>query len=286
MEDELAKQRLEEEMKKIQLETEEERKAKMRALIGEDAENVGARKKGVDDSVQKWSEKGKHHPEQSSVQAVEQRGDTVKSVKQAYADQLKANATKGKHMDDFDEGEAAQPHHLSPEEIKKRFAKRTSDVPALFGSSGTGTSSQEKGNDDEPQPPPEESYKSEFSSIESEEETMVGREKHIKITGIDLQGRKMTKTKIILPKVEGKTVQQGSRPANPDNQLEPKEWDGTFHSFEDIRQRRVEDLIDTQHREQYLSPEDFEAHFKMTKEAFAKFPKWKRDKIKKDLYLF
>jgi hypothetical protein len=284
IEDELARQRLEEEMKKIQLETEEKRKAKMRALIGEDADDVGARKKHVDESVQKWAEKGTHHNERSSVQAVEHKGDTIKAAKEAYADNLKANTTKGKNLHNVDEGEETQPHHLSQDATKK-FERPSSDVPTLFGSKSTATSSQAQEVEEEPQQPQEASYKSDFASIDSEEVTMVGLEKHIKITGTDLHGRKMTKTKIILPKVEGKTVQQGAKPANPENQLEPKDWDGTYHSLEDIQQRRAEG-IDKHNREQYLSPEDFEAIFKMTKEAFAKSPKWKRDKVKKDLYLF
>eukprot|EP00980_Cylindrotheca_fusiformis_P016163 scaffold4805_cov136-Cylindrotheca_fusiformis.AAC.18 len=273
MQDELARQRLEEEMRKIQLETEAKRKAKMRALIGDTAEDVGSRKKGVDESVQKWSEKGKH----SSLKV--ETGDAVKSAKQAYAENLKANAIKGKqYLEDLEEGESAEP--TTP---IRRFQKPAPDISSiLYGSDGEPSKEEA---DDDPDVPPEEAYKKEFSSIESEEVTMVGLEKHIKIVGTDLQGRKMTKTKIILPKMGGKAAEGNSRPANPDNQLEPKDWDGTFHSLEDIQQRRVEG-IDTQNREQYLSPEDFEASFNMTKEAFAKLPKWKRDKMKQALYLF
>ncbi|KAJ9565432.1 hypothetical protein OSB04_001398 [Centaurea solstitialis] len=44
--------------------------------------------------------------------------------------------------------------------------------------------------------------------------------------------------------------------------------------------------IDFKNREAYLSPEDFEAVFKMTKEAFYKFPRWKQDQLKKKVDLF
>jgi hypothetical protein len=68
--------------------------------------------------------------------------------------------------------------------------------------------------------------------------------------------------------------------------LRPKGWDGqTYHSLVDLRQRRVEG-IDMKKREQYLSPEEFQKAFKMTKEEFAVCPKWKRDKLKSGLHMY
>jgi hypothetical protein len=67
--------------------------------------------------------------------------------------------------------------------------------------------------------------------------------------------------------------------------LTPNNWDGKYYSLVDLRQRRVEG-IDKHNREQYLSPKDFEAAFGMSKEEFARCPKWKRDKLKGGLSLF
>ena len=78
---------------------------------------------------------------------------------------------------------------------------------------------------------------------------------------------------------------KSSGPGN--NPLTPSNWDGTtFYSLVDLRQRRVPKDIDWKNREQYLSPSDFQDAFHMTKEEFAKQPKWKRDKLKQGLYLF
>lgn len=60
---------------------------------------------------------------------------------------------------------------------------------------------------------------------------------------------------------------------------------GKFYALADLQAQRVEG-IDNTGREQYLSPEDFLATFSMTKEEFAKLPKWKRDKAKTTLNLF
>ncbi|KAL3930550.1 MAG: hypothetical protein SGBAC_011717 [Bacillariaceae sp.] len=271
--DDIARKRVEEEMKKIQLETEEKRKAKMKKLIGDDAVNVGARKKGVDESFQKFAEKGTHKVEVPDIQATKHHGNAIQSKKEAFAKQVVENATKAKKADDEGEGEAPLDAERA-EEIRKKFAKPKSEVPEVEA-----PASEEDGETS----PEEAAFREGFSSIESEETTMVGRDKHIRITGTDLEGRKFTKTKIFLPKVEGKTVLQGKQPSKPGE--EPPEWDGHFHSLEDIQQRRVEN-IDSQHREMYLSPEDFETHFKMTKGAFTTLPKWKKDKLKKALYLF
>lgn len=277
--DDIARKRVEEEMKKIQLETEEKRKAKMKKLIGDDAINVGARKKGVDESFQKFAEKGTHKVEVPDIHATKHHGNAIQSKKEAFAKQVEENATKAKKASDEGEGEAPLDAERA-EEIRKKFAKPKSEVPAAEEEEEAPAAEE-----DAETSPEEAAFREGFSSIESEETTMVGRDKHIRITGTDLEGRKFTKTKIFLPKVEGKTVLQGKQPSNNSGEEEPPDWDGHFHSLEDIQQRRVEN-IDSQHREMYLSPEDFQTHFKMTKGAFTTLPKWKKDKLKKALYLF
>jgi hypothetical protein len=61
--------------------------------------------------------------------------------------------------------------------------------------------------------------------------------------------------------------------------------DGKYYPLADLQQKKV-DGINNAHREQYLSPADFAEYFKMTKEEFARCPKWKRDKTKRSLSLF
>ena len=46
------------------------------------------------------------------------------------------------------------------------------------------------------------------------------------------------------------------------------------------------DGIDVTKREEYLSPSEFDAVFKMSKAEFAALPKWKRDGLKRKLDLF
>jgi hypothetical protein len=282
MNDDYQRKRLAEEMAKIQLETAQKRKEAQRALIGSAAEDVGKRKQQVGESVQRWCEKGKTHAELPSINvaSAEQVAERIKAYKQAYADNFERNANKGKHE------VISQGNQLS-EEQRKKFDD-PSYVPTIFGGGGD-SNNQSVADDDSPASPQEDLYKSEFASIDSEEVKMFGLEQHIRITGIDHHGRKLTKTKIILPKVQGGTVNQGqhNKPtnSNPKNKLEPANWDGEYHSLVDIRQRRVEG-IDKNYREQYLSPEDFHEVFKMDKEAFMKLPKWKRDKMKRDMHLF
>ncbi|KAL3935311.1 MAG: hypothetical protein SGBAC_009139, partial [Bacillariaceae sp.] len=48
-----------------------------------------------------------------------------------------------------------------------------------------------------------------------------------------------------------------------------------YYSLAQLQAKSV-DGIDGAYREKYLSPKDFEAHFKMTKEEFYKLPRWKQ----------
>jgi hypothetical protein len=287
-EDELARQRVEEEMKKIQLESKQKRKQGMRALLGETAQDVATRKKGVDESIQEWAGKGTHND--STEKTVEVAADVVKARKMAYTENLKKNANKGKtEQHDTDNVFQDASYKLS-EEKKKDLFESISGVPALFGAPALDQTA-------EVAPPNEDSYKSEFASIENEEVTMVGSEKHITITGMNHDGRKIIKTKIILPKVQAKTVSQNqskrstttttttaSKTTNV-NADTSRNADGQFYSLVDIRQGRVEG-IDKSRREQFLSAEDFESTFGMKKEEFMVLPKWKRDKLKRELRLF
>jgi hypothetical protein len=69
------------------------------------------------------------------------------------------------------------------------------------------------------------------------------------------------------------------------NDSMPSDWDEKYHTIDDLRLSKIPGLDNTR-REKYLSPEDFQEYFKLTKEEFAKFPKWKRDKAKRKLGLF
>jgi hypothetical protein len=95
--------------------------------------------------------------------------------------------------------------------------------------------------------------------------------------------------------MKGKEVDPGSIPsmcqttglleATTTNTTPVVRVDGEFYPLADLQAKSVEG-IDNTSREQYLSPEDFSATFSMTKEEFAKQPKWKRDKAKVSLKLF
>ena len=65
----------------------------------------------------------------------------------------------------------------------------------------------------------------------------------------------------------------------------PENWDGQYYSVDDLKQQKISGLDYTK-REAYLSPADFEGLFQMTKEEFAKLPKWKRDKAKTSAGMF
>ena len=69
---------------------------------------------------------------------------------------------------------------------------------------------------------------------------------------------------------------------------EPSSFQGSldkFYPLTDLQQKKVQGIDDSR-REQYLSPDDFVASFKMSKEEFAKLPKWRRDQAKRNLNLF
>jgi hypothetical protein len=55
--------------------------------------------------------------------------------------------------------------------------------------------------------------------------------------------------------------------------------------LEDL-QNNIYSEADVAHKEAYLSPEDFEKIFNMTKDEFDKLAKWKREKAKKAAGLF
>eukprot|EP00529_Nitzschia_sp_RCC80_P028283 CAMPEP_0113461674 /NCGR_PEP_ID=MMETSP0014_2-20120614/11671_1 /TAXON_ID=2857 /ORGANISM="Nitzschia sp." /LENGTH=266 /DNA_ID=CAMNT_0000353459 /DNA_START=211 /DNA_END=1012 /DNA_ORIENTATION=+ /assembly_acc=CAM_ASM_000159 len=60
-----------------------------------------------------------------------------------------------------------------------------------------------------------------------------------------------------------------------------------FYTLVEVRQRRVEISSHYKNRrEEFLSSEEFQKAFDMTKLEFVKQPKWKRDKLKQSLYLF
>jgi hypothetical protein len=282
-EDELAKLRIAEEQKKIIQSTGRTRKLKQRQMIGEQAEEINQRKDHVEDAKKEWSSKG---PEGHAHGADEIEPQVATKAKHQYANNLQTFAKKGQHEEPNKAGEL-------PQDLKAKYDKPKFKMPSLFRK-------KNKTPDDADADAPKDKtagqpikYAEEFYKIEKEEVKMVGTSKHITITGIDQSGRRVTKTKIILPEQVGETKiqsQQGGLRQGGDeaasNQLLPSNFDGTYYSLVDIRQRRVPNNLDKNHREQYLSPEDFEKTFGMTKEAFSKVPKWKRDNLKRDLHLY
>eukprot|EP00934_Nitzschia_sp_Nitz4_P003888 Nitzschia sp. Nitz4//scaffold207_size38617//8469//9302//NITZ4_007673-RA/size38617-processed-gene-0.9-mRNA-1//1//CDS//3329541599//3878//frame0 len=273
--DELARQRIQEEANKIISETGRSRKLKQRGFIGDQAQDIHNRKTDVEVAKKVWSVKGTEGQTHGS--------DTIESnvatkAKQAY----QASLEKQKQAVS---SPTPKKGGLS-NDLKGKFDK-PSTTPSLFGKSGI------KQPKDSAPPANNTLYSDGFAKIEKQEEKMVGTAKHITTTGIDAAGRRVTKTKIILPEQVGETKAQHQQKesgnedkgAESNNKLLPSNWDGTYYSLSDIRQRKAPG-VDKNNREQYLSPEEFQQVFKMTKEEFAKLPKWKRDNLKRDLHLF
>jgi hypothetical protein len=217
-----ARRRIEEEMQKIQSSTNHNRIAKQKALIGEQAEPVGARKKGVAQSLEDFNKKGTNTTVDTSDIAVE-----IGAVKKEYSTNLDRFNAKGKSAHPTTESGAL------PDELHSKFEKEK-NVPTLFAATP---------------------YKVKGAAAEAESPAPEA--------ALDTSGKHVAALAA----------------------LRPKGWDGvTYHSLVDLRQRRVEG-IDMKNREQYLSPEEFQKTFKMTKGEFAVCPKWKRDKLKGGLHL-
>lgn len=269
--DELARLRIEEEAKKVISTTSRTRKLKQRELVGEEAEDIHLRKDHVEDAKKTWSTKGTEGQTHGS-ETIEQ--NIANKAKQAYEENVKKFGEKGK----------SEPLPVSPvrQDLKKKFDK-PANIPAIFNKSSIKQPKDSTPSNNST------TYSDGFAKIEKQEVKMVGTSKHITTTGLDAAGRRVTKTKIILPEQVGETKaqhQQGAHNvAESNNKLMPTSWDGKYYSLTDIRQRKVHG-VDKNNREQYLSPDDFEATFKMSKEDFSKQPKWKRDKMKQDLHLF
>uniref|UniRef100_A0A7S3VK74 HP domain-containing protein n=1 Tax=Dunaliella tertiolecta TaxID=3047 RepID=A0A7S3VK74_DUNTE len=56
--------------------------------------------------------------------------------------------------------------------------------------------------------------------------------------------------------------------------------------YEELILLRLEDSIDVTRKEDYLSQEEFEKVFEMTRETYEKLPGWKRVQAKKRVHLF
>jgi Villin headpiece domain len=271
-----ARRRIEEEANKVISRTRLSRKLQQQELIGgENAEEIHLRKDRVEIAKKNWSIKGTEG-QSHGAEAIEL--NLAEKAKRDYEENLKKFNEKGKPpMDPIMDSRP-----LSPE-VTKRFVKPTTDLPTLFGSKVSIKQPKDS------QASNGTNYSDEFSKIEKVEEKIVGNSKHITTIGIDQAGRRVTKTKIILPEQVGATKaqhQQGTtNTTESEKNVTPPSWDGTFYSLTDIRQNKVAG-IDKNNRERYLSPQEFEDVFHMTKEEFSKMPKWKRDNMKRDLHLF
>jgi len=71
----------------------------------------------------------------------------------------------------------------------------------------------------------------------------------------------------------------------PAPSLSEPEYDGPWYSADDLRRQRIPDLDYTK-REIYLSPEEFQEIFAMTREEYYEMPKWKQTKLKRSKKLF
>jgi len=63
--------------------------------------------------------------------------------------------------------------------------------------------------------------------------------------------------------------------------------EGETIAFEELRAgKELPTNVDTNRKEIYLSDDDFATHLKMGRSDFERLPKWKKDKIKKELGIF
>lgn len=268
-----ARRRIEEEANLVISRTRQTRKLKQKELIGGNAEEINLRKDRVEVAKQNWNIKGTEG-QSHGAETIER--NLAEKAKREYEENLKKFTEKGK-------SEPIETLPISPE-ITKRFVKPDTDLPTLFSKASIKQPKDSHASNNT-------NYADGFSRIDKVEEKMVGNDKYITTTGIDQSGRKVTKTKIILPEQVGATkVQQQQGTTNEKtngsaNNLMPSSWDGKYFSLTEIRQNKVAG-IDKNNREQYLSPQEFEEVFKVTKEEFSKMPKWKRDNMKRDLHLF
>jgi len=285
------------EEQKIMESTKQRRKLRQRQLIGSNAEGIKERRGHIEDAKRLWSAKGTTEDDKQAQ--LQSYGTTtidasvVSKAKNQYKENLQLNKDKGKSEDHLYAAEEEEVPEL--DELKAKHEKPKSKLPALFS---------KKTKEQSETPPVVEKEKTagmstgfgdDFETIEKEEVTMVGLEKHVKVTGISKAGRRVTRTKIILPKMVGKTKEQ-SQYANKkkncgeaNNPLLPDNFDGRYYSLHEIQQRDIPDynrVIDRNNREQYLSPQEFEREFGTTKEEFAKLPKWKRVNMKRTLHLY
>jgi hypothetical protein len=283
------------EEQKIMESTKQRRKLKQRQLIGSNTEGIRERRGHIEDAKRLWSAKGTTEDDKQAQ--LQSYGTTtidasvVSKAKNQYEENLQLNKDKGKSEDHLYAAEEEEVPEL--DDLKEKHDTQKSKLPALFS----------KKTKEQPETPVVEKDKTagmstgfgdDFETIEKEEVTMVGLEKHVKVTGISKAGRRVTRTKIILPKMVGKTIEQSQYANKKDcgeanNPLLPDNFDGMYYSLHEIQQRDIPDynrVIDRNNREQYLSPKEFEKEFGTTKEEFAKLPKWKRVNMKRTLHLY
>ena len=291
--DELVRRRVLEEQK-IMESTKQRRKLKMRQLIGAETQGIGDRKDNIDEAKSIWSVKGT--TEQDKQTQLENYGtktigvSTIERAKLQYQENVETFKEKGKSVDHREAGEEEVP---ALNDLKSMYDKPKSKLPSFLAQKKEIERSETQAEKDKTAGMAV-GFGDDFETIESEEVTMVGLEKHVTVTGISKAGRHVTRTKIILPKVVGETKEQSQESktkasSEPNNPLMPQNFDGIYYSLEAIRHRDIqnyEGVIDKNNREQYLSPQEFEAVFGMTKEEFAKFPKWKRVNKKRELHLY
>jgi len=92
-----------------------------------------------------------------------------------------------------------------------------------------------------------------------------------------------SKTPIAGPPLFAIQDSQAAESSNEPLDKESKSPGSTWYTLADFVEGRVPDGIDTSAWEEYLSTDEFEKSFGMTKQAFEKLPKWKRVKARRQL---
>jgi len=73
---------------------------------------------------------------------------------------------------------------------------------------------------------------------------------------------------------------------SPNNVANAADYDGPFYGYNPLKSKGLDNEIDRTRREMYLSPDEFQKVFGMTKPAFYAAPAWRQKKLKQDKALF
>lgn len=262
-----AKQRIEEELVKIQVSTQQERIKKMKALVGEQASPIKERKEHVQLSHDLFQKRGTNPEEKKKLDLEALLPDistenTLEARKRAYATKIEEFTHKGRE------------HLLLPLHHGETYVEDGTSLPV-----------DPPPRLQHPTHSPVKDYKA-LAETNAKTSTVLAAPPTLFSYDPVRDTNKHREDDASLPEEARSTNTKLTKIATtPVNDACEKNIT-VFYTLVDLRQRRVPQDIDWKNREQYLSDIDFHDAFHMSKQEFAVQPKWKRDKLKQGLYLF